>query len=235
VGDVQLSVVLPVYNQADHLDRIVRGYVQALAAAGVSHEVVLVLNGCTDSSPALAASLAESHDTVRVIRSDRAGWGHAVRIGIRAAAGELIAYTNSARTSARDLVDAVRLAINNPGTIVKANRRIRESVMRRTGSVLYNFQCRMLFDLAYWDVNGTPKIFPRSHSRLLALTRDDDLIDLEFAVIAREERYPLIEVPIVATTRHGGRSTTNLKAAARLYWGAVKFWRERARRQAREP
>jgi hypothetical protein len=61
------------------------------------------------------------------------------------------------------------------------------------------------------------------------LTRDDDLIDLEFAVIAREERYPLIEVPIVATTRHGGRSTTNVKAAARLYWGAVRLWRERAR------
>jgi hypothetical protein len=88
----------------------------------------------------------------------------------------------------------------------------------------------MLFDLACWDVNGTPKVFPRSCSRLLSLTREDDLIDLEFNVVARDARYPLIEMPIVATTRHGGRSTTNLRAAARMYWGAVRFWQ--ARQQA---
>ena len=224
-----VSIVLPVYNQADHLERVVRAYVQALESAAVAHELVLVVNGCSDASPALAADLARAHPSVRTITSDRSGWGHAVRLGVASARGALVAYTNAARTSPPDLVQAVRLAMNNPGVIVKANRRIRESVVRRLGSVLYNFECRMLFDLACWDVNGTPKVFPRSCTRLLSLTRDDDLIDLEFTVVARDERYPLIEVPIVATTRHGGRSTTNLRAAVRLYWSAVRFWRQRAR------
>jgi hypothetical protein len=61
----------------------------------------------------------------------------------------------------------------------------------------------------------------------MSLTRDDDLIDLEFNVIARDAQYPVIEMPIVVTTRHGGRSTTNMRGAARLYWGAVRFWRAR--------
>lgn len=222
-----MSVVLPVYNQADHLEPIVRSYVRALAEAGMAHELWLVLNGCSDASPAIAADLARAHSSVRIVTSPRAGWGHAVRLGIAAARGELIAYTNSARTSASDLVAAITLALHNPGVIVKANRRVRDSIVRRAGSVLYNFECRMLFDLPFWDVNGTPKVFPRFCSRLLALTRDDDLIDLEFAVTVRDAGYPIIEMPIVATERHGGRSTTNVKAAVRLYAGALRFRRER--------
>jgi glycosyltransferase involved in cell wall biosynthesis len=229
-----VSVVLPVHNQADHLQRIVQGYVEAFTSGGIRHELILVVNGCSDASPALAADLGRRHPSVRTITSEKSGWGHAVKLGIAAARGDLVAYTNSARTSADDLVRAVSLAVNNPGVVVKASRRIRESAVRRTGSVIYNFECRMLFDLACWDVNGTPKVFPRTCTRLLSLTREDDLIDLEFNVVARDERYPLIEMPIVATARHGGRSTTSVRGAVRLYWGAVRFWRTRARAGVRQ-
>ena len=222
-----MSIVLPIHNQADHLQRIVQQYVEAFAGRAIGHELILVVNGCSDASPALAADLGRVYPSVRAIATERPGWGHAVKMGIASARGDLVAYTNSARTTAHDLVEAVALAMNNPGVIVKASRRIRESAVRRTGSVLYNFECRMLFDLACWDVNGTPKVFPRSCSRLLSLTREDDLIDLEFNVIARDARYPLIEMPIVSTTRHGGRSTTNVRGAARMYWGAVRLWRAR--------
>lgn len=227
-----VSVVLPVHNQADHLQDVVRQYVKGLTAAAIDHELLLVVNGCSDESSTLAAALVRDHPSVRTMTSARAGWGHAVRQGIASARGDLVAYTNSARTSAPDLVQAIRLALNNPGVVVKANRRLRESLVRRTGSVIYNFECRLLFDLASWDINGTPKVFPRSCARLLSMTRDDDLIDLEFNVITRDERYPLIEMPIVATARHGGRSTTDMSAAARLYWGAIRFWRERTRASA---
>jgi hypothetical protein len=86
-------------------------------------------------------------------------------------------------------------------------------------------ECRALFDLPYWDVNGTPKVFGRHLSRLLDLTRTDDLIDLEFNAICRAEGYPMIEVPIFSTTRHSGRSTTNLRSAYNMYAGALEMRR----------
>ena len=110
--------------------------------------------------------------------------------------------------------------------MIKANRKIREHWTRRLGSLLYNMECRTLFDLSNWDVNGTPKVFPRAFAKLLELTRDDDLIDLEFSVICRHESYPMLEVPIFSHRRHGGRSTTSLRSAVRLYWGAYTMWRE---------
>jgi hypothetical protein len=119
-----------------------------------------------------------------------------------------------------------------PNVVIKANRKIRESWRRRLGSLLYNLECRALFDLSNWDINGTPKVFPRAFDKLIQLTRDDDLIDAEFSMICRKETYPIIEVPIFSSRRHGGRSTTNYRSALRLYWGAYQLWLAEQRRRA---
>jgi glycosyltransferase involved in cell wall biosynthesis len=220
------SIILPIYNQADHLARIVESYERALDAAAVDHELLLVVNGSRDASLAIAAELATRYPAVRAITEERAGWGRAVKRGIREARGAQICYTNSARTTDRDLTLMLLYARAFPGTIVKANRKVRESAVRRLGSLLYNIECRTLFDLSSWDVNGTPKIFPRAFEALLSLTRDDDLIDAEFGAVSRRREYPMIEVPIFATRRHGSRSTTGYRSALAMYLGAFELYRK---------
>jgi glycosyltransferase involved in cell wall biosynthesis len=222
--------VLPFRNQADHVEATVTAYAEALARTGITHELILVVNACTDPTPEVCRSLAARLAGVRVLESERGGWGLAVRLGLAAATGDTLCYTNSARTSPQDLVLMLLVAQANPGTVVKANRRVRESWRRRLGSLLYNLQCRMLFDLPYWDINGTPKVFPRRFSRLTELARDDDLIDLEFHCICRAEGYPVLEVPVLSTRRHGGSSTTGYRTAVRLYLGALAMWRDRSGR-----
>ena len=124
-----------------------------------------------------------------------------MRAGLAAARGDLLCYTNSARTTSKDLLLLLLYGSVHTDSVIKASRKIRENWKRRLGSLLYNLECRALFDLPYWDVNGTPKVFGRHLSRLLELTRTDDLIDLEFNAICRAEGYPVIEVPIFSTTR----------------------------------
>jgi hypothetical protein len=102
--------------------------------------------------------------------------------------------------------------------------------VRRLGSLLYNLECRALLDLANFDINGTPKAFPRSFSALSHMERNDDLIDAEFCALCRRYDYPVVEVPIPATPRHGGRSTTNLASAARMYQGVLAVRRSVDRR-----
>ena len=222
-----VSIVLPVHNQADHIATVVDEYEAALARLPSPHELVLVVNGSSDASWLACQALAARHPAVRCIGTAQAGWGLAVRLGLTEAKGDLLCYTNSARTSPSDLVLLLLYGTAYPDVVVKANRKIRESGRRRVGSLLYNLECRALFDLASWDINGTPKVFPRTFDRLLALTRDDDLIDVEFVVTCRRQGYPMIEVPIFSTRRHGGRSTTTYSSALRLYWGAGRFWRAR--------
>ena len=121
------------------------------------------------------------------------------------------------------LVEALRFATNQPDVVVKAQRKIRDNLRRQVGSLLYNLECRMLFNLATWDVNGTPKVFPRRFDALLALQRDDDLVDAEFVVTCHRAEYPMVELPISLTVRHGGESTTKLTSAWRMYRGAFEL------------
>lgn len=217
-----ISLILPIYNQADHVRAVVEGYEEALSRAGLEHELILIPNGCEDDSAAICRDLVAG-ERGQVIESDQAGWGLAVRLGLSAARGSLICYTNLARTSSNDLMSLLLCAVANPGAVVKANRRIRESPLRRLGSLLYNLECRALFNLPYWDINGTPKVFPREFDKLLKLSRDDDLIDLEFCLTCKREEYPVLEVPILSSRRRGGESTTGYRSAARMYWRAYRL------------
>lgn len=222
--DHLISVVLPVHNQADHLAQIIEQYEDVLARLQTPHELILVTNACRDESVAVCSALAERYETVRTVNSEKGGWGLAVKLGLREARGDLLCYTNLARTKPQDLLLLLVYAVAYPSVVIKANRKIRESWRRRLGSLLYNLECRALFDLSFWDINGTPKIFPRGFEKLLMLLRDDDLIDAEFNVICRREGYPMVEVPIFSTKRHGGKTTTNYGSAIRMYWGAYQLW-----------
>jgi glycosyltransferase involved in cell wall biosynthesis len=221
-----ISVVLPVCNQADHIEEVTAEYQTALARIPDPYEMILVVNGSHDNSLSVCSALAQKYETIRVVHSEKRGWGLAVKRGLQEARGGLLCYTNSARTSAQDLQLLLLYAVANPNVVIKANRKIRDNWRRRLGSLLYNLECRALFDLSYWDVNGTPKVFPRTFDQLLALTHDDDLIDAEFNAICRRENHPMLEVPIFSTKRHGGKSTTNFRSALRMYWGAYQLWRE---------
>lgn len=230
-GAPELSVVLPVHNDGEYLVRTVDSYRDVLERMGLTYEVVLVTNACRDDSVAISSDLAHSHENIVHVDLELGGWGRAVRAGLAVARGEVICYTNVARTSAQTLALLIGYSRAFPDVVVKASRRSRDSWRRRLGSILYNMECRVLFDTAIWDVNGTPKVFPRKFGGLRALQRDDDLIDAEFVMVCRQFDYPVVDVPVLQTVRHGGSSTTGYRSAVRMYIGALQLWSRRDRRR----
>jgi glycosyltransferase involved in cell wall biosynthesis len=226
VSEPHISIVFPVYNQADHIADVIDEYEEAFSRIQYDHEFILVVNGCKDNSLDVCNGLAARYPSVRVVYSERGGWGLAVKLGLQQARGKVLGYTNSARTTASNLVLLSLYAIANPQAVVKAHRRSRESLERKAGSFMYNLECRTLFDLPTWDVNATPKVFTREVYNAIDLTEDGDLIDLEFYIKCKQLGTVILEVPIYSPVeRHGGKSTTNYGSARRMYWGVFCLWR----------
>ena len=224
-----ISIVLPVFNQEDHITEIVEKHIESLNKIENPYEIILVPNACSDNSEDICHSLMEKHDPVRVKSTSKGGWGLAVKLGFSEAKGDLICYANTARTSPSDLTLITLYGIANPNAVIKAERKKRGEILRRIGSLIYNLECRTFFDLPYWDINGTPKIFPRKFVKLLELSQDDDLIDLEFNIVCNTESYPMLEVPILlSSNRYGGTSTTNYYSAFKLYIGAYRLWNNKS-------
>lgn len=104
-----LSVIVPAYNSEAYLDRALA----TLVDYGNEVEVLIVDDGSTDSTPALADDWARRHPgTVRAIHQENKGHGGAVNAGIAAATGTHLRVVDSDdwvdRPALRRVLDLLR-------------------------------------------------------------------------------------------------------------------------------
>src|SRR5437016_235436 len=89
---VDVSVVLPVHNEKDHVLVEIDRISAALDASPYSYEIVVVDDGSTDGS----AEQLRDVEGIQLIRmSENHGTGSARRVGTAAARGRVIAWTDA--------------------------------------------------------------------------------------------------------------------------------------------
>jgi glycosyltransferase involved in cell wall biosynthesis len=216
------SVILPLYKQVNHAEHLYNTYTSALDTLGESWELLFIVNGFDDGAADKLRSI-NTRPNVKVLYLEVGGWGRAVKYGLAQGTGKYLCYTNSARTEIDDLLMILNYAKVNNDNVVKATRIIREKMTRKIGSTLYNLECRILYKVPIWDVNGTPKVLPRKVYDQLNITSDDDLIDAEIMIKCVRNKVKIIEIPVISTTRLAGKSTTNYSSAFKMYKGLFRF------------
>lgn len=217
------SIVLPVKDQEDQVKNLIEEYIKNLSRLSDPFELILIFNGSKDMSYGIGKKFAERDKRIKVFVLAQAGWGRAVKFGIHMSNGKYICYTNSARTNIGDLVKMIKIVKANGGVVVKASRIVREGFLRKLGSIIYNVECRLLFKTPIWDVNGTPKIFPRKILNEISLSSNGDLFDAEFMAKCWEKGLPIIEVPIYFNKRRSGKSSTTIISAIKMYIGLFQL------------
>jgi len=145
---VDLSVVIPIYNEAENVEALCLEFIETLNAWGRSYEVLLVDDGSTDDSFARLSRLQAQHPQLRVIQFRRNfGQTAAFAAGFAHARGRMIATADGdMQNDPRDLPAMVaRLEGNAAGDpvvydIVAGWRKDRKDtfINRRLPSVIAN-------------------------------------------------------------------------------------------------
>ncbi|HET6176909.1 MAG TPA: glycosyltransferase family 2 protein [Candidatus Sulfotelmatobacter sp.] len=86
-----VSVIVPVYNEAAHVDELL----QAIHAAPVKKEIVIVDDGSTDGTREKLQALKPIDDVAIVFHEKNCGKGAAIRTGLRYAHGEYVLIQDS--------------------------------------------------------------------------------------------------------------------------------------------
>jgi len=87
----ELSVVIPVFNEAANLEPLWAELREVLEGLGTSYEVIFVNDGSTDKSEAVIKRLAAANDPVRSLSFEKnCGQTAAFDAGFKAARGEVI-------------------------------------------------------------------------------------------------------------------------------------------------
>ncbi len=85
-----LSVVIPVYNEAQIVEAAATELVAGLEQRGWTFEIIFAENGSTDSTPAILERLCQSDSRLKWFHSERPNYGSALKRGIEEARGELV-------------------------------------------------------------------------------------------------------------------------------------------------
>lgn len=208
---MKLSIVVPCYNEAKNLPRLLGRFREVLAdSTGV--EVVLVDNGSTDDSPAvLTAELAApEHAFARSVRVPvNKGYGHGILTGLRSARGEFLGWTHAdLQTDPADVLDgfARMLTDPDPAQCLLRGRRVGRNWFDACFTAGMSLTASLALSCPLQDINAQPKVFHRTFFDRWAQPPDDFSLDLYVLYLARRSRLRLVEQPVHFGKRVAGDS-----------------------------
>jgi dolichol-phosphate mannosyltransferase len=212
-GTPDVWVILPTYNEAENLERIVAAVLEQLPP---SRKVLVVDDNSPDGTGQVADELAAAYPIRVLHRAGKLGLGTAVVAGFNAAEGEIVGVIDAdlshppslvprmldvmQRTSA-DIVIASRY-IPGGGT---ANWELSRVLMSRFACLL----ARRLTPVR--DATSGFFLMRRDLARGVTISAGGFKICLELLI--RSEPRLVVEVPYVFTGRTAGESKMNLKEA----------------------
>ncbi|MEZ4431978.1 MAG: glycosyltransferase family 2 protein [bacterium] len=169
---MDLSVVVPVYNEEESLVRLLPEIHAALAPTGLRYEVVLVDDGSRDRSFAVMAKLAESDPAIVAIRFRRNfGQTAAMQAGLDAARGEVVALMDADLQNDPADIPMMIARLREGYDLVAGWRADRQDafVNRRLPSIVANRIISRTTGVALHDYGCTLKVMTREVAKDLRL------------------------------------------------------------------
>ncbi len=200
-----LSIIIPAYNEEHRLPGTLQAIHDFLAGQPYTAEVLVIENGSTDATLAVAQGFAARLPYLRVFHEDVRGKGWAVRRGMLAAVGAYrficdadlsMPITEVNRFLPPQLPGDVDIAIASreaPGA-----RRYGEPEFRHLAGRAFNLLVRLLALPGLQDTQCGFKMFRAAvaedlfrHQTIYGWT-----FDVEILFIARRRGYKIVEIPI---------------------------------------
>jgi dolichol-phosphate mannosyltransferase len=229
---LDLSVVLPAWNEADNLKALLPRLDSVLAGLGIRYEVVVVDKGSPDGTAGVAAGLG-----ARVVRQTEPGFGGALRAGFNLARGRFICTMDAdLQHDPHHLADL--WASRERAAVVIASRWMRGGraempFIRHVLSRLLNRVYGLVLRIPVSDLSTNFRLY--RHDALQTIHFEGEDFDVQEDLLVRliNAGWDVIEVPQYHHIRLGGQSHVRLGPLAVAYLRALlRLWRLRAAPEA---
>jgi dolichol-phosphate mannosyltransferase len=224
-------LILPTYNEAENIERIVAAALPQLAATGLEHRILVVDDGSPDGTGQIADRLAaENPNAVEVLhRTSKDGIGPAYLAGFcRALSGGADLLMEMDSDFSHDPADIPRLvAAAERADLVLGSRYVSGGgvtdwgLIRRVVSRGGSLYAKLILGIPVNDLTGGFKCFRRSVLEKLdlgAVAADGYGFQIEMTYRAIKSGFRVEEVPIVFRDRTAGTSKMSAKIAVEAFW-----------------
>jgi glycosyltransferase involved in cell wall biosynthesis len=213
---IELSVVIPVRNEAASLVELHREITDTLTRWGRSYELILIDDGSTDNSFEIMARIQAMDPRVRVIRFRRNfGQTAAFAAGFDYARGRLIATSDGDLQNDPADIPAMVDRIDQGSDIVCGWRKDRQDALisRRLPSTLANGLISLVTGVHLHDYGCSLKVFRAEIVKGMRLYGE---MHRFLPAIASEQTSSIVEMPVNHRPRKYGRSKYGIGRTTRV-------------------
>lgn len=199
-----VSVVIPVYNEATAVGGTLARLRTALAASGMTAEIIAVDDGSTDATPEILGQTAG----LRVIRHpENRGYGAALKTGIRAATGEIIGIVDADGSYPAEEFPRLLTALTEGTDMaigVRTGRGPAFPLLRRPGKAIVSLLAAFLVGRSIPDINSGMRVMRRELvERFFRLFPDGFSFTTTLTLAALTNRVGVTWIPIPYAPRQG--------------------------------
>lgn len=242
-----LTIVIPAYNEARRLPATLERILDYLDQQGYSAQVIVVDDGSTDGTAAVARAFDVQHRRIQVIENPHQGKGATVRRGILAAEGEIVLFSDADLSTPIEELERLLPWFDQGYDVVIGSRegagarRYDEPLYRHLMGRVFNTLVRMLTVQGIQDTQCGFKAFRRQvardlFSRMRLYPEDGRLVvgamvtafDVEILYLAQCLGYRIREVPVAWYYSNETKvnplkdSWRNLRDVLTVRWNALR-------------
>jgi dolichyl-phosphate beta-glucosyltransferase len=210
-----LSIVIPAFNEEARLPTTLAGMATFLDGRGLDAEIVVVDDGSTDGTAAVAEAALRGRRG-RVLRNrENRGKGHAVRRGILEASGRFALLSDADLSTPIEEYDKLAAAVRDndldaaigsralPGSDVQ----VRQHWIRQTMGRTFNRIIRVLTGLRFHDTQCGFKLMDRERVRPIVekMVVDGFAFDVELLYVCQRFGLAVREIPVVWRNAAGSK------------------------------
>ncbi len=240
---IEVSLVLPCYNEAEHIEESVPSIIDILDTTRWVYEIIFVEDVSQDNTRELVQSLIKQypdHNLSAIYHESNTGRGQAVQDGFQQAAGEIVGYIDIDLEVQPYYIPACVLKIKKGADICTGHRIYRLSLPRFLRHILsrgYVWLTQQILDLPYQDTETGYKFFTREAAlTILKYTQNKGWFwDTESMVYAHRLGYHVIELPCLFTRRISKTSTVKPLRDSIEYWQNLLQFARRLKTEQLQP
>lgn len=210
--------MLPAHNEAENLGSALAALIPALEAdaATADYEILVVDDCSSDGTRAVANEAAARSPRIRVLQRDgEAGFGDAVKDGLRAAQGEAVVPFMSDLSDNPREIPRMRAKLDEGFDVVHGSRFVPGGHAqayprgKMAANRVFNFAVRLLFGVPYRDVSNAFKMYRREVIEAVGVDRLESRhfdLTIELPLKAHILGFRSAEVPATWTGRARGEA-----------------------------
>ncbi len=163
--NVDLSVVVPLYNEEESLEELAAWITRVCRAEGISYEVIFIDDGSTDGSWGVVEAIAAADPAIHGIKFSRNyGKSAALYAGFEAARGEVVITMDADLQDSPDEIPELRRMILEEGyDLVSGWKKERhDPLSKRLPSKFFNATTRLVSGIRLHDMNCGLKAYRRA-------------------------------------------------------------------------